>query len=204
MGSVLRGRQLGVGRDDAHLLLAGQALLAELVPALVVVAPMTGGVLDLGVQRGMDRPVGVVQEERLVGIGGLDVADHAAGPVGEIVGEVVALRVLVDVDGVVALVELVGEVEVGQGLQEPVVLVEPPLQRPRVGVSGHRQIGLQTKMPLAHRHGGVAVGPQHLGQRALVVGQLTGIAGKAGIGVGHKSHARVMGVEPGQQRRPSG
>ena len=91
---------------------------------------MAGDVFCLGVQWGMDRPVGVIQEERLVGVGGLDLADHAAGPVGEIVGEVVALGILGDVNGAVPLIHQVGVVEVGERFQEPVVLVEAPLERP--------------------------------------------------------------------------
>ena len=59
---------------------------------------------SLGMQRGVDCAMGVVEEERLVGIGGLDLADHPDRPVGEVIGEVVVVGVLVGGDDRVALV----------------------------------------------------------------------------------------------------
>ena len=47
------GRQLGVGRDHAQLLLAGEPALAGDVPALVVAAPVTGEVLGRRLVRGV-------------------------------------------------------------------------------------------------------------------------------------------------------
>ena len=118
------------------------------------------------------------------GVGGLDLADHPHGAVGEVVGEVVAVGVLVDVDDGVALVQAVRVVEVGERFEEPVVLVEPALQRPRVLVAGFGQVGVLAQVPLADREGGVAVGAEHLGHRRLVLGQLAGVAGEPGVDVG--------------------
>src|SRR5699024_10581057 len=90
----------------------------------------------LGVHRGVYGGVREVHGQRLVGFGGPGLGDHAHGPVGQIIGQVVALRVLLDVDGTVAFVELVRIEQAGLGFEEAVELVEAALQRPRVPVTG--------------------------------------------------------------------
>ena len=134
-GDVLAGLgvarwELGAGWHDAELDLAGQAAFADRVPTGVVHAAHRLDVGALGVQRGVNGTVGVVQEERLGRVSGLDLADHPHRPIGEVVGEVVPVGVLLGVDDRVALIHAMGMVEAGQRFEEPVVLLEPSLQRP--------------------------------------------------------------------------
>ena len=84
-------RQLGVGRDDAHLLLARERLLAHRLiahvePALEAVDPLLRGVV-----RRVTRARRVVEEERLLGREHLGVLDELQRLVGHVLGEVVAL-----------------------------------------------------------------------------------------------------------------
>ena len=84
-------RQLGVGRDDAHLLLAGQRLLAHRLVAHVEAALE---LVDPLLRRVVRRVAGarrVVEEERLLRRDRLGVLDELDRLVGEVLGEVVAL-----------------------------------------------------------------------------------------------------------------
>ena len=87
---VPRG-QLGVRRDDPQLLLPGERALPLRVPAVVELALVPVGPLLGDVVRGMRGSRREVHEERLVGHQRLLLPHPAHGPVGEILGEVVAL-----------------------------------------------------------------------------------------------------------------
>ena len=52
--------------------------------------------------------------------------------IGQVVGEVVVVGILVDVDVVVVLVEPVRLMEVREAVEDPVVALEPLLERPAV------------------------------------------------------------------------
>ena len=121
-------------------------------------------------------------------------ADHADGPVGQVVGDVVAVGVLVELDGVVVLDQPVGVVQVGEGVEHAVVAVEAALARPRVAGAGVGQVAVLGEVPLADGEGGVAGVAEHLGGGGHVVGQLGGVAGEAGIGVGHVAGAGPVRV----------
>ena len=84
-------RQLGVGRDDAHLLLARERLLAHRLIAHVEAALEAVDPLLRRVVRGVAGARRVVEEERLVGRQHLGVLDELERLVGEVLGEVVAL-----------------------------------------------------------------------------------------------------------------
>ena len=84
-------RQLGVGRDDAELLLAGERLLPVGVPAVVELARVLVGPLLRHVVRGVGRPEAQVQVERLVGVDLAAVGDELDRLVDEVLGQVVAL-----------------------------------------------------------------------------------------------------------------
>ena len=84
-------REVGVGRDDAQLLLPGEGALALFVPAvdelaLVLLDPLLGHVV-----RGVRRAGREVHEERLVWHQCLLRAHPVDSVVGEVLGEVVAL-----------------------------------------------------------------------------------------------------------------
>ena len=98
VGHVVPGRdlgvprgQLGVGRDDAQLLLPGEGALALRVPAVVELARVLVGPLLRHVVRGVRRARREVDEERLVRHQRLLLAHPADGLVGQVLGEVVAL-----------------------------------------------------------------------------------------------------------------
>ena len=119
-------RQLGVGRDDAQLLLPGQRLLADRLVAHVELALELVGPFLRDVVRRMGGAGRVVQEERLVRRDRLGVLDELQRLVGEVLGQVVALlRRLRLVDRVI-VVDQVRVPLVGLGAQEPVPALEPP------------------------------------------------------------------------------
>ena len=147
----------------------------------------------------MDGAVGEVEEERLVGVVGpqrLEVGDRL---VGDVVGEVVAVGVLVDVDGGVVADQPVGVMEVRPALEDPVEPVEPALERPRVARGAVVHDRVAGEVPLADREGGVAGASQHLGERVDVGADLHRPPREAGIEVGDAGESGAVGVEPGQQ-----
>ena len=98
LGHVVPGRDLvvaageiGVGGDDAELLLPLDRLLAQPVPALVEPAAVPVGPLLGDVVGGVGGAGGEVDEERLVAHQGLLLADPGDGLVGHVLHQVVAL-----------------------------------------------------------------------------------------------------------------
>ena len=83
--------QLRVGGDHAELLLTGERLLADRVPAGVEAALVLGAPLLRRVMRRVRRARREVHEERLVGHQGLLLTDPGDRLVGQVLGEVVAL-----------------------------------------------------------------------------------------------------------------
>ena len=98
IGHVVPGRdlsralgELGLGRNDAELLLARKRPLPERVPAVVELPFVLIRPFRAHVVRGMGRARREVREEGLVGHERLLLADPADRPVGHVLGEVVAL-----------------------------------------------------------------------------------------------------------------
>ena len=83
--------QLGIGGDDAPLLLAGERLGPQHVPTGVEPAPVALDPLRGDVVGGVGGPRREVGEEGLVRSQGLLLPDPGDGPVGQVLGEVVAL-----------------------------------------------------------------------------------------------------------------
>ena len=150
----------------------------------------------------MDGAVREVEEERLGRVRGLDLADHPHGAIGEVVGEVVPVGVLVGLDDRVALVQPVRVVEVRECLEESVVLVEPALQRPGVLVTGFGQVGVLAQVPFADSERGEAVVAEQLGDRGLVLWELAGVPGEPGVDVGDLAHPDGVSVSSRQERCP--
>ena len=124
--------------------------------------------------------------------------------VGQVVAEEVAVGVVVDVEVVVVLVQPVGLVEVGEGVEDPVVAVEAPLQGPARLGGAVAEVGVLGEVPFPEHQRGPARVPEGLRHQDRVVAQLEGVAGETGIAVGHRGHAGHVVVEPGQQRGPGG
>ena len=188
---------LGVPRCELHarrhhpeLLLAREPLGAQRVPTRVVATAVLLDVLGAGVQRRVHRPVRDVTEERPRRVGRLLRADHRDRAVGDVVGEVVVVGIPVDLDGMVVLHQPVRVVQVGERVDDAVVLVEAALERPAVA----RTLGAVTvlgEVPLAHRHRGVAgLVAQDLGHRHDVGCELARVAGEAGVARGRRCRAR--------------
>ena len=100
--------------------------------------------------------------------------------------------------GVVVVVERGYEL-VGFTAVEAVPAVEAAPEgpcRPRVR---HVGLALGAQVPLPHRIGGVAGGPQHLGEEAVLAGRSSPVTGESGGQVGHSAHAAPMVVPPGEQ-----
>ena len=83
-------------------------------------------------QRGVGSRMGEVHQKRLVGPHRMSLADHGDGGVGEIVGEVVAVGIGVDIEMAVVADQLVGVVQVGEGVKDSVETLKATLHRPRV------------------------------------------------------------------------
>ena len=152
------GGQLGVRRDHAELLLAGERPLALGVPALIERALVLVGPFGRHVVRGMRRAGRVVDEERLVGHERFLLAYPRDRAVGHVLGEVVALlgrSIGLDRHGVAVDRR---RVLVGLAADEPVEVLEavaggrPAVERPhRAGLPDRDLVAL------AEVGGGVAV-----------------------------------------------
>ena len=150
------------------------------------------------VQRPVGRGVGDVLEERPAKRGAL--LDHPDGVVGDRVGDVEAgLRL----DDVVVVPERVAEEVVAAAASDAVDAVEPSFAR-RGHVGPARVGGVVSDVPLAGHARPVPAGLQHLGDRYAVEAQEALVLARPGYPPGHVADARLVGVQPGQQRRPGG
>ncbi len=154
--------------------------------------------------RRVARPRAEVQEERLVGVDGAQVAQELDGVIGEIRTQVIAL-----LDGPRGPDDVV---VVEQGRHELVRLtpveavppVEAPAQRPCGARPRHVGLVLRREVPFAHRVGGVAMGAQDLRQVAVLSGRLAPVAREADGQVGDPPHGAAVMVPSREQARPGG
>ena len=195
------GGELGVRGDDAELLLAGEDPLALDVPAVVELAGVAVGPLLGDVVRGMGRPVGEVHEERLVGHQRLLLTHPADGPVGQVLGQVVALlgrRRRLDrgrpvVQRRVPLVVLAAD--------EPVERLEPATtRRPGVERPHRRRLPHRHLVALAELRRRVAVQLHRHRQRRLGVRTQRVVPGRRRRRLGDAAHPDRMVVASRQQR----
>ncbi len=198
-GLGVAGGEFGAGREESGGELGGEAPLAQDVPALVVAAPVAGDVLGLGLEGAVHGVVCEVEEEGLVGVVGAQRLHHGDRLVGDVVGVVVVVGELVDVERAVVPDELVRVEEAGEALQDAVVLVEALLERPVAPVVGGVGGGVADQVPLADGVGGVAGVVEEFGEGGDVVGDLHAVAGEAGVGVGDHGVADAVRVEAGEQ-----
>src|SRR5665213_1244757 len=200
---VARG-ELGVGRQQAELDLAGEPALAGHVPSLVESGAPLVEVLDRSLMGGVHGPERQVGEERPVGPDGDRVVDEPDGVVDQVLAQVVpvvggggGLDVMVVVD------EVGGEL-VGLALEEAVEPVEAPLERPLVEGAGRRGVVHGAEVPLAHRQRGVARIAEYFGHGGGVIRDLPAHVGVAAVEVGDGAHPDRVVVAPGEQGGPGG
>ena len=194
--------ELAVLRDDTELLLPGESLLAQLVPALVELALVLIRPFLRHVVRGMRCAGREVSEERLVGHEGLLLANPLDRFGGHVVREVIALfGRLVRLDRRRAFVErripLVGfpadkAIEV---LEAPSTTGRPVVERAQGAGLPHRHFVAFTKL-----RGRVAVQPQRLRKRRHCVRQEGVVTGCRGRYLGNATHAGRMMISTGQHR----
>ncbi len=195
-------RQLGVRRDEAHRLLAGQRLLAQRLVALV---ELTLELVDprlRGVMRRVTCARRVVQEERLLRRDRLGIADELDRLVGQVLGEVVALlgRLRL-VDGVV-VVDQLGIPLARLRAQEPVPPLEAPTTRPVASRRRQVHLVLRTQVPLAHHVGVPAPLTEDLGERAVLRRDRAAGVREPDRRLGDARHAVARVIATGQQTRP--
>ena len=192
------GRELGVLRDDAEFLLAGQNLLAILVPtlielALVLVPPRLGELNRIVHALGR-----VVDKERLVGIQGLLCLDPLDRTIGEI-GLIVVIRVL----------RRRGERRVVVGHRRELVgfadhvaieLLEPEARGPLVERPREAAFPRHIFVRLAEHRRAVAVESQDLGEGRHAVRQDGRLPRKARRHFRDGAHVRAMRIAAREQR----
>ena len=206
--SVVAG--LGVALGDRSALveqtlldLSVESSLAHSIPPVRVLSAilLEVGLLDL--VRTVHGDMREVEEEGLLGIVRAQRLDLRDSTIGEIVGDVVVIGVLVDVDDRIVGDELVGIEERVQPFERTVIGVEPALQRPRIARTAGAHVGVAGEVPLTDRIRRIAVGAQYLRKREHVVGEFEAQTGEARIGVRHTAVAGTVRVEPRQQSGPS-
>ena len=196
---LVRARgQLRVRGDDAQLLLAGEGLLADRVPAgveaaLVFVAPFLRRVV-----RRMGRSGGEVHEERLVGHQRLLLPDPGDRVIRQILGEVVALlRRLRRLDRRDAVVER-RVVLVGLRADEPVEVLEAAAQGPLAERPYRARLPDRHLVALPQLGGAVAVEFHGLRQRRSGIRSDGVVAGRRGGDLRDAAHADRVVVAAGK------
>ena len=190
-------RQLGVGGQDAELLLAGEHLLAVGVPAVVELAGVPVRPLLGHVVRRVGRPEAEVQVERLVGVDLAEVGDELDRLVDEVLGEVVALLGRPGRLDRVVVVDEVGVPLARVAAEEAVEALEAASQRPAVVRPGRRLLVARREVPLADHVRAVAVLEQHLRQHAVLERHHAVVARVARGELGDAGHAVAVVVAPG-------
>lgn len=192
------GWQLGAGGDDSHFELAGETLAPYFVPSLVEAAAVFFAVLGFGLQGGVGGGVREVKEPGFGGVAGAYLVDHVEGLVGEVIGEVVAVGVLVYGYGVVVLVDAVRVVEVGESVEYPIEAVEASLAGPGVSGPGFAEVGVFAEVPFSDHEGGPSGVVESFGHGDGVVAEFHGESGEAGVAVANGGYAGQVVVEAGE------
>ena len=125
-------RKFGVGRHDAHRLLARKPLLADRVPAGIEAAAVFGDVLGRRLMRRMGRTKGEIEKKRFFRDQRFLVAHETDRMIDQIFGEVIAVfRALWLVDRMIVVVKL-GHKLVGLALLKTIEAIEAATQRPLI------------------------------------------------------------------------
>ena len=200
---LVAGGQLGVGGDDAELLLTSEGLLTKLVPSLVELALVLVGPLLVHVMRSVAAAGRVVDEERLASVLRADPVEPLDGAVGHGVREVVRIVFVVErfrrPDDLLVL----GQARVPlarAAAEDPVEVVEAPAVRPAVERSCRALLPIRREVPLAERGRAVAVVPQDPWQRGAVPRKDGGIAREPARELTDRAEPHRVVVPAGEER----
>ena len=204
---VVPGLDAGIARrefralgNDAEFELSREPLFAHLVPALVELAAVTIDVLLRGLMGRMGRAQREIEEEGLIGIDGLVVAQKALRVIDDVFGEVIAVFRRPGWLDQVVVVDEIGVELIGLAGEEAVEPVKAALQRPvGEGPGGGALLG-GTEVPLADRERGVVLVAQHLRHRRGVLADRAAHVWVARVEVGDRAHPDRVMVAAGQQR----
>ena len=198
--NLFRARgELGIGGDHAELLLPGEDLLAQRIPAGGEASAVTVGPLLRHLMRGVRGAGRVVDEERLVGHERLLLAHPRDRAIGHVLGEVVALLgSALRLDRLGPLVDR-GEVLVGLATEEAVEVLEPAARRPVVERTHRAGLPHGNLVALAELRRAVSVETQRLGKRRGVLGTHRAVAGRRRRDLGDRAHADGVVVAPGEE-----
>ena len=200
---LVAGSQLGVGGDDAELLLTSEGLLTKLVPSLVEHALVLVGPLLVHVMRSMAAAGRVVGEERLASVLRADSVEPLDGAVGHGVREVVRIVFVVErfrrPDDLLVL----GQARVPlarAAAEDPVEVVEAPAVRPTVERSCRALLPVRCEVPLAERGRAVAVVSEDPWQRRAIPRKDRGIAGEPTRELTDRAEPHRVVVPAGEER----
>ena len=191
-------RELGPVGQETELLLPGEGRLPPLVPAGVEVAAVPLDPVRRRVVGGVAGARAEIEEERLVGVGGLQVGDELDRAVGDVRAEVVAVLPRPRRRHAMAVVHERGRELVRLAAEEAVEAVEAAPQRPPGPRRAEVALVVRREVPLADRVRAVAERPEHLGEKAVLLADAGVIPGEAGGEVGDPAHADAVVVAPGE------
>ena len=146
---------------------------------------------------------GEIEEERLLGVDRSQVTEELDGPIGQVGAQVVpVLDGSARPDSVVVVVE--GRCElVCLAAVEPVPAVESATEGPRAPGARHVGLLLRAQVPLAHGIGRVPVGPEDLGQEAVLAWGPAPVPGESAGQIGDASHPAAV-VVPSREQAGAG
>ena len=196
--------ELGIRRDDAHLFLALEGLLAVDIPALVEYAFVLVGPLLAHMMGRVHGAGSKIHEEGFVGRHLLGIGDEADGLIHQVFGQVIALFGGLGRLHLVVIVDQLGIVLVGLAAQEAVEALEAAPQRPAVIRTGGRDLVGRGQVPFADGVGVVAVRQQDLREEAVLERDVGVVAGEAGRAFGDAGHGVGVMVAPGQDAGTGG
>ena len=204
---VVTGRELGVLRDHAEFLLAGERLLPQPVPALIELPLVLVCPRIRDVMRRMAAPGRVVDEERLRGVLRADAVEPLDRPVrhrvGEVVGVVLVVELLRRADDLLVLGQA-GVPLARSATEDPVEVVEAPAVRPPVERSGRALLAVGGQVPFPERGRGVAVVSKDPRERRAVPRQRGGVPREAPRELADRAEPDRVVVPSGEQRGAGG
>ena len=194
------GRKLRLGRDDAEPLLVGENLLAQLFPAHVELAVELVDPFLRRLVRRMAAARHIIEEERLVGRGGVELPHVMDGVVREIGGEVVTGLADPRINRARVAVEI-GRPLVGLAAEEAIKVLEAQSDRPLVEGPGRAVLVGRNVVVLAEPGCRVAVVAKNPADRGVLRTDDGIVARIAGRQFADHAIADLVMVAPGDQRR---